>query len=100
MSGGSYNYLCLKDADQIREREEELQWMADRLSELGYAQDAAQETMEVLLTIRAFETRMQARIDRLRGIWRAVEWWDSGDSGEDSLEHELKVYRGEDTDVG
>jgi hypothetical protein len=30
----------------------------------------------------------------LADVWKAVEWWDSCDSGEDAVEEALKKYRG------
>lgn len=94
MSGGSYEYLCYKDAGSIRTATEHLQSMADRLAGLGYAQDAAKETAGLLLLLRQQEVWVQAYIDRLQTIWRAVEWCDSGDSGEDWIHDALKDYRG------
>lgn len=92
MSGGSYDYLCFAD-EAIFGREASLQEMADRLAKLGYAEDAAKETMEVLLEIRQAKVRIGARQDRLRQIWQAVEWWDSGDWGEDGVKKALEAYR-------
>lgn len=95
MSGGSYDYLCWKDADSIGQMQSQLQNMADRLSKMGYADDAARETMETLLEIRQAHNRIQTRIDRLNLIWQSVEWCDSGDSGEDGIKNALALYRGE-----
>lgn len=92
MSGGSYNYLCYKESYDIHERKEELAQMRDRLIELGYT-DAAGETESVLLMLRAFEVRLQTRIYRLKNVWRAVEWYDSADSGEDYVKDEVQKYR-------
>lgn len=95
MSGGSYNYLCYKDAHEILswEGESELKRMADRLSELGYADDAAQETYSLLLQIRQSRNYTSSVIDRMSDVWRAVEWNDSGDSNEDSIREALEKYR-------
>lgn len=95
MSGGSYDYLFVRDADEIFSRSEELRKMADRLAALGYAQDAAQETEDLICIMRQYEVRANTRIRRLSGVWKAVEWWDSGDSGEDGLIKALADYRGE-----
>ena len=95
MSGGSYDYLCCKDADEIGSMAEQMQRMADRLAKLGYADDAAKETMETLLEIRQARNRIQTRLDRLRDVWRSVEWWDSCDTSEEGLKDALSKYRGE-----
>lgn len=95
MSGGSYDYLFMKDPDELlhSHHQENIESMAARLAGLGYAQDAALETENVLLILRQFEVRMRARLDRLSGVWKAVEWWDSCDSGEDSVKEALARYR-------
>lgn len=93
MSGGSYNYLCHADAEKLTEKTGDLQSMADRLAGLGYAEDAAKETQQLLLIVRQYENRANAIIDRLSKVWRAVEWWDSSDSGEDSVKNALDEYR-------
>ncbi len=102
MSGGSYDYLCLQGADELvgsSHHQANIDAMAARLSGLGYAQDAARETEELLLILRQVETRLDVRIGRLNGIWRAVEWWDSGDSGEDGVKEALKQYREKGMDI-
>ncbi len=95
MSGGSYNYLCFKEIDELINMQSDLQDMSDRLAGLGYATDAARETQELIQIIRQSINRMEPIKKRLYGIWHAVEWWDSCDSGEDDLKSELKRYRGE-----
>lgn len=97
MSGGSYDYLChIFDVRDVDSKTYALREMADRLAGLGYAEDAARETEETLLLYRQFEVRMMTRIERLRGVWKAVEWWDSADSGEEGVHAALAKYRGDD----
>jgi hypothetical protein len=95
MSGGSYEYICYKNADEIGSMEEQIQRMADRLAALGYADDAANETMETLKEIQESRNRIQTRLDRLRDVWKSVEWWDNCDTSEDGLKDALSKYRGE-----
>ena len=102
MSGGSYDYLYYKEAGELigsSHHQANIDAMAARLSGLGYAQDAARETEELLLILRQVDTRLDVRIERLRGIWRAVEWWDSCDSGEDDVKEALKHYREKGMDI-
>lgn len=93
MSGGSYDYLCFKDSDEILAYERQMEEMSQRLAGLGYAEDAARETEETLLLLRQFRVRIQTRINRLRNVWKSVEWWDSCDSDEGGLKAALEEYR-------
>lgn len=98
MSGGRYNYLCgAQDLEDINGKRFALREMADRLAGLGYAQDAAAETEELIVLLQQWEVRATVRIKRLTDVWKAVEWWDSNDSGEDGLHEALAAYRA-DTD--
>jgi hypothetical protein len=95
MSGGSYEYLYVWSAEKLLEREEILEAMASRLAGLGYAQDAARETEELLCIVRQARVRIETRQQRLAEVWRAVERWDSCDSGEDGVKRALANYREE-----
>lgn len=93
MSGGSYDYLCYADEHEILQRRAVLRQMADRLTGLGYAEDAAGETEDLIAIIAQYERRARSRIRRLSAVWRAVEWWDSNDSSEDDIRAALEKYR-------
>lgn len=93
MSGGSYNYLCYKDPDSIMNEIGELEKMRDKLIELDYL-DAAKETESIILVIKSFFVQMESRIERLSGVWKAVEWMDSGDWGVEEVLKEINDYRG------
>ena len=92
MSGGSYNYLCYADADDIHYKIPDITSMRDRLIELGY-KDAAKETEGLILMIEAYQLRLETRLERLEDIWKAVEWCDSGDWGLEDIEEAIKEYR-------
>lgn len=92
MSGGSYNYLCYKEYNEISNNTQDISKMRDRLMELGF-KDVAKETESFLLMIDSFEVRVNARLERLQGIWKAVEWMDSGDSGIEYVHEEVILYR-------
>lgn len=94
MSGGSFDYLCFKAVPDIFDAERSLASMGDALAVLGYAPDAARETHAVLAEVRAARARIEAKLERLEGVWRAVEWWHSNDSTEDGVRRALADYRG------
>lgn len=96
MSGGSFNYLCHTwDLDTLMDKRGDLEEMASELAGLGYAQDAARETEELVVLLRQWEVRATVRIERLREVWKAVEWWRSCDYGEDQVREALAEYRGD-----
>lgn len=97
MSGGSYDYLYAwaDDLEQLIARRGQLKSMAERLSGLPYARDAAIETERLLAAIDRLEIQVQVRAEALADVWRAVEWWDSCDSGEDAVKAALAEYRGD-----
>lgn len=78
MSGGSFNYLCWHDVTTHFQFLE----MAKFLESQG-AYDAAAATM-------AFVCRED---DPIRELWRAVEWWQSCDTGENHFLEALAKWR-------
>ena len=96
MSGGSFNYLCFKDNEDLfaQTNLNEMDNMASRLVELGF-EDAAKETLNLKYTIQQSLIRSQVMKERLEGVWKAVEWYDSSDSSLENIEQEIKKYRKE-----
>ncbi|MCW2720703.1 hypothetical protein [Pseudonocardia sp.] len=92
MSGGSYNYLYCH-VRGLEEQRGDLESMVDRLAGLGYATEAAAASRHVLDLLDQAEAAAQ----KLEDVWRAVEWWDSGDSSEESVREVAAKYRGEDS---
>ncbi len=89
------NSLCVHNADSIGEMQDELQQMADRLAGLGYADDAARDTLQTLVEVRQARSRIQARLDRLCEVWRAVERWDCNCGSERVVRAAIADYRTE-----
>ena len=94
MSGGSFDYLCYKDAEQLFERGQLLEEMVTELTDMGFI-DAAKETFALKTLIDQTKVRMEVYLDRLRPVWKAVEWYCSGDSGMEAVEEAIRKYRGE-----
>lgn len=90
MSGGSYNYLATH-VTGLEDRSDDIVRMAARLDGLGYATEAAAETRKVLEILDEAEKVAQ----RLYDVWHAVEWWDSGDSGEEQVRKAVSEFQGE-----
>lgn len=82
MSGGSYNYLYLKDLDNLLHTPD-LKDMENRLRELD-ASDAAEATGRVL---------EDGQLEVLRPLWKAVEMYDSNDWGLHQVKRAISDYR-------
>lgn len=95
MSGGSFNYLCYAEPEELFHKRQDLRDMIEELSRLGYV-DAAKETETINLVMNHFEARMRARMERLNEVWKSVEWVRSGDSGPERIENAIAAYRAED----
>ena len=95
MSGGSFNYLCHTwDLGDLVSKMGDLEAMSQAIASVGYAQDAARETEELLVILRQWEVQAGVRLERLREVWKAMEWWRSCDYSEDQFREALAEYRG------
>jgi hypothetical protein len=80
MSGGSFNYLCYKDACDIGAYRETIIDMADAIGWYGGV-EAALAAVDTRALLEEFDA-LQDKIDRLHKVWHAVEWEHSGDTGQ------------------
>lgn len=87
MSGGSYSYICWKGSSDIGGYRQEVGRMAARLDGLGYHVIAA-DTRAVLAKL----DELDAMLSPMERPWRAIEWWDSHDWGEDQAREWLDEY--------
>jgi len=69
--------------------------LANALAKLGYADDAAKETTELLLLLRQTRVRAEAIQGRLEDVWRTLWQWSEYKMSEDMVKVALKRYRGE-----
>lgn len=79
MSGGAFNYLCLRFEGS--DLAGDIGSMADRLERTGYP-DAATATRQVLELAAS-----------LKEVWRAAEWADSNDGDEDDVTEAVAAWR-------
>ena len=94
MSGGSFGYLCLKDALDLMEGSsiEDLEKMVQHLQEYGY-EDIARDTQRLIEYIQSASIRIEVLSENLNGVFHAVEWHESVDIRRDTMIAELEKYR-------
>ncbi|RKR29814.1 hypothetical protein [Arthrobacter oryzae] len=92
MSGGSFDYLCSQYAlTDLLDRTDSIDTMGQALRNAGH-DEAAAATESVLADIKTFEESILARVQALRGVWKAVEWTHSGDWGPESIAEEASAF--------
>lgn len=91
MSGGAFNYLYSKDPLDLSSYKEEIKTMIDTLNELK-ATKAAKESQELLDLIIESEKQIKEKLNKLEGIWYAVEWFCSGDTTPNQLDQAINEF--------
>ena len=93
MSGGSFDYLCAKDADDLLAGgsvDESIASMVQALAE--HAPAACEEMRRYQRRLDVARQRYQEALvaaepaPELRAVWHAMEWWQSGDWSKDRLD--------------
>lgn len=69
-----------------------LQDMADRLNSAGF-EDVAKDTQRLVEYIKSASIRIETLFETLSPVFKAVEWFDSGDWGKETLNNEVLKYR-------
>lgn len=92
MSGGSLNYLCYKSPEELFHYVSELEEVETELIKRN-ALDIARDVRRLIEYIKTAENRIGVLSEQLNGVFHAVEWWQSGDIGDDSLVKALENYR-------
>jgi SPX domain protein involved in polyphosphate accumulation len=92
MSGGSLNYLCYKEPEELFHYLRELEEVEQELLTRG-AQDVARDVRRLIEYIKSAEIRISILSEQLNPIFRAVEWRLSADIGDDSLLKVIEEYR-------
>ena len=92
MSGGSFNYLCYKDTEDLLNRISDLEDMRESLIKYGY-EDIAKDTQRLIEYIKSAKCVIGTLKDMLEPVFHAVEWKESGDWGKDDMIEVLEKYR-------
>lgn len=92
MSGGSFNYLCYKEIPDLFYSEDELEDMRKALIKYGY-EDIAKDTQRLVEYIKSAKCTIGVLKDMLEPVFHAVEWYESGDYGKETMAGVLEKYR-------
>ena len=94
MSGGSYNYLCYKEPEELmcKHSTDYLEEMSQLLLRLGY-DDIARDMQRLVEYCKTAYNRIDVLSEQLNDVMHAIEWYESGDYGMDSLKEHLEDYR-------
>ena len=92
MSGGSLNYLCYKSPEELFHYIDEMEKVETELIKRD-ALDIAKDVRRLIEYVKTAENRIGVLSEQLQNVFHAVEWWGSGDIGDDSLAKALENYR-------
>ena len=92
MSGGSLNYLCYKEPEELFHYVRELEEVEAEMLRQD-AQDIARDVRRLIEYIKSAETRICVLSEQLNDIFHAVEWYHSADYGEQTLREHIEQYR-------
>lgn len=96
MSGGSWEYLYLKDAVELLDRMSDLRKMKERLRQEGFTK-AASHVVSLITQLEYLQDSIlvinQGLVDGGLGcVFKAVEWYDSGDTTHDGMKERIGQY--------
>lgn len=95
MSGGAYYYVYCRDVIDLLERRGELYEIIKSLNRYDY-EDIAKDTQEFIHRIENIKTQIQEAEKyrkTLKNVFKAVEWYESGDYSKDTMIEILEGYR-------
>ena len=95
MSGGSFNYLCDRDAVDLIHDDRDLVVMRKALAEYPHAAQAVALTDRALAHLAVIRTHLDALAAMRRDLYdvhHAVEWHRSADVSEDAVTRALAAF--------
>lgn len=92
MSGGSFDYLYSKDLGSLIEEPYLVESMYDRLQEIPQAKETLKKTEELLQKIQDIRNFYKENEGEFYRVWKAIEWYDSHDTGEEDMLKEIENY--------
>ena len=97
MSGGSLSYLCYKEFPEICGYTNEMEEVEKCLLKNGYT-DIAKDVRRLIEYIESARNRVEVLSENLFDVFHTVEWFFSGDIGDDTFKKHLEEYRRGKTD--
>lgn len=92
MSGGSLNYLCYKEPNQLFDHVADMEVVETTLLAEGY-EDIARDVRRLIEYVKTAENRIGVLRDKLEDVFHAVEWYHSADYGKDTMLAAFDKYR-------
>lgn len=94
MSGGSHNYLCYTETNDLLlgSKIEDMKRMEQYLLKIGYV-DIAKDVRRLIEYCLSAENRIGVLFEQLEKVFHDIEWNHSGDIGDARLIETLEKYR-------
>jgi hypothetical protein len=92
MSGGSLNYLCFSEPNDLINKIDDMEEVEAELFNRGY-KDIAKDVRRLIEYVLSAHNRISVLQENLNDVFHAVEWYRSADIGEDSLLKAFEEYR-------
>lgn len=93
MSGGSFNYASsVCDLKSLIEHLDDLKELSEELDTLAQESRAAVDTGVLLILAEYLDNLIQTKANTLGHVWHELEWWRSGDRGEDDFRKAIVAY--------
>ena len=94
MSGGSYDYLFCREVNELFSVDalDNMESIEVHLLSTGY-DDIAKDVRRLIEYIKSADNRISVLHEQLGGVFKAVEWYDSGDYSKGTMKKELEKYR-------
>ena len=96
MSGGSLGYLYCKEPEDLFNDSTiyHLEEAEDYLLK-NDAVDVAKDVRRLIEYVLSAKNRIEVMQENLREVFKAIEWYQSADSGKDRVDRAIAAYRGE-----
>ena len=92
MSGGSLNYLCYKEPEELFNHVADMEEVEATLLAEGYV-DIAQDVRRLIEYTQTAKIRIGVLHRNLADVFHAVEWYHSADYGKDTMLEAFNRYR-------